>query len=71
EENLGYLGTTQTQNAIPAGASEQVTLFVDTDVVDGTIWVEVDENGMDVGKLNECDENNNISEMVPACPTVG
>jgi len=71
EENLGYLGTAQTQNAIPAGASEQVTLFVDTDVIDGTIWVEVDEDGMEQGKLNECDEDNNVSEMVPACPTVG
>jgi len=71
EESLGYLGTVQTLNAIPAGSSEQVTLFVDADIVGGTIWVEVDDNGMDVGKLNECDEDNNISEMIPACPEVG
>ncbi len=71
EDSLGYLGTVQTQNAIPAGASEQVTLFVDADVVDGTIWVKVDDDGMDMGKLNECVEDNNVSEMLPACQQVG
>lgn len=71
EETLGLLGTVQTQNAIPAGASEQVELFIDTDVSDGLIWVKVDDDGMDMGKLNECVEDNNISEMQVACPMVG
>ena len=71
EETLGYLGTVQTQNAIAAGASELVTLFVDTDVMQGVIWVVVDDDGMGNGKLNECLEDNNESIHVPVCQDVG
>ncbi|MCB9753753.1 MAG: VCBS repeat-containing protein [Myxococcales bacterium] len=71
EANLGYLGTVQTQNAIPAGGSEQVFLFVDTDIMDGSIWAVVDDDGMGNGALNECVEDNNNSVEGPACQGVG
>ena len=71
EANLGLLGTVQTQNAIPAGGSEEVYLFVDTDVMDGSIYAVVDDDGMGNGVLNECVEDNNNSIEGPACQPVG
>ncbi len=71
EADLGLLGTVQTQNAIPAGGSEEVSLFVDADVMEGSIWAVVDDDGMGNGALNECVEDNNNSIEGPACQGVG
>jgi hypothetical protein len=66
------LGVVQTENAIPAGGSETVSLMVD----DATnppydITVVVDDDGMGMGAFNECDEENNASEPIEVCIPVG
>ena len=72
DTTLGLLGTTQTQNAIPAGGSEEVSI-----VVEGlpggpySIYVVVDDDGMGAGALNECIERNNESEPSDHCMQVG
>ncbi|NVB40177.1 VCBS repeat-containing protein [Pseudenhygromyxa sp. WMMC2535] len=70
EEELGYLGTVQTQNQLPAGAKETVTLESGQSADAATLWAVVDDDGEGVGALNECDEEN-TSEQVLVCVPIG
>jgi len=70
EQQLGYLGTVQTQNQLPAGAKETVTLDTMIMQQSSVVWAVVDDDGIDGGKLNECDEANE-SDMVPVCVPIG
>jgi len=70
EGNL--LGVVQTQNAIPAGGSETVTLNVeDQGTAPYVITVTVDDDGMMNSALNECRERNNTTEPVDVCAGIG
>ncbi len=70
EEELGFLGTAQTQTQLPAGAKE--TVVFDSMVMQegAVIYAIVDDDGIDGGQLNECDEANE-SEHVPVCIPIG
>jgi hypothetical protein len=72
DTTLGLLGVTQTQAAIPAGGSEEVSIEV-TGLPGGpyTIYVVVDDDGMGAGSLNECLEDNNEGEPSDHCMQVG
>ena len=70
EQELGYLGTVQTIAALPAGATETVTLETDQMQVEAVVWAIVDDDGSGTGKLNECDEDNE-SERVEVCDVAG
>ena len=70
EQNLGLLGTVQTQGQLPAGAKETVTLDAMVDQQSAIVWAVVDDDGIDGGKLNECDEANE-SDMIPICVPIG
>ncbi|EDM77637.1 FG-GAP repeat/HVR domain protein [Plesiocystis pacifica SIR-1] len=70
EETLGFLGTVETQGALPAGAKETVSLPPVPGIEPATIWATVDEDEMGVGALNECDEDNQ-SEPVVVCIPIG
>ncbi|MFO7565969.1 MAG: FG-GAP-like repeat-containing protein [Enhygromyxa sp.] len=70
EETLGYLGTTMTQNQLPAGAKETVSLDTMQALDAATVWAVVDDDGMGNGALNECDEDND-SEKVLICVPIG
>jgi hypothetical protein len=70
EETLGYLGTVETQNQLPAGAKETVTLDTMQMLEGAVVWAVVDDDGMGNGELNECDEAN-TSDMVPVCIPIG
>ena len=66
------LGVVQTQNAIPAGGSETVTLSLqDPGGAPFSITVVVDDDGMMVGALNECIEDNNTTEPIEVCEGIG
>jgi hypothetical protein len=67
EETLGLLGTVQTQGALPAGASEKVSLSYPGMFESVTVWAVVDDDGMGNGQLNECDEVNNTGPMTEVC----
>src|SRR5690606_26359008 len=67
EQTLGLLGTELTKNAIVAGGAEQVCITSDLEMANGTIWATVDDDGMMMGALNECVEDNNTTEMIPLC----
>jgi len=71
EADAGLLGTTQTAAAIPAGICEQVKLAVP---LPGPkpfeVSVSVDDDGMKVGKLNECKEDNNDAGPIEVCPEI-
>ncbi|PRP97886.1 FG-GAP repeat protein [Enhygromyxa salina] len=66
EETLGYLGTVETQNQLPAGAKETVTLDSGQALEGAVVWAVVDDDGMGQGELNECDEAND-SDKAPVC----
>jgi hypothetical protein len=70
EETLGYLGTVATQNQLPAGAKETVTLETMQQLDNAMIWAVVDDDGMGNGALNECDEAND-TEHVLVCVPIG
>src|SRR5690606_35478335 len=70
EEALGYLGTVETQNQLPAGAKETVTLDTMQVIDPAMIWAVVDDDGMGNGVLNECDEAND-HEKVLVCVPIG
>lgn len=67
EKTLGYLGTAQTKGALDAGASEQVSFTFPTMQEPSEIWAVVDDNGMNVGLLNECKEDNNKTPELLVC----
>ncbi|KIG13843.1 Rhs-family protein [Enhygromyxa salina] len=68
EENLGYLGTVLTQNQLPAGAKETVTLETMQMLESASVWAVVDDNGMGTGMLNECDEANETEKQLVCVP---
>ncbi len=70
EQELGYLGTVQTQAALPPGASETVTLQTAQVQFEASVWAVVDDDGMGVGELNECDEDNQ-SDVTVVCMVIG
>ncbi|MEZ4449260.1 MAG: VCBS repeat-containing protein [Nannocystaceae bacterium] len=66
------LGVVKTKAAIPAGASETVSLEVPAPMdAPFTVTVVVDDDGMSGGALNECIEDNNTSAPLVACKPVG
>ena len=71
EEQLGLLGTVQTQGALLAGASEKLTLQYPGMFDSVTVYAVVDDDGMGMGQLNECDEINNSSPMTEVCVPPG
>ena len=71
-DGADLLGVVQTQVAIPAGGSTEVALDVpDPGGSPYEITVVVDDDGMGMGALNECDEDNNTSLPVEACKPIG
>lgn len=71
EEQIGLLGTVQTQGALPPGASEKVSLQYPGMFDSVTVYAVVDDDGMGMGQLNECDEINNSSPMTEVCVPPG
>lgn len=69
-QDLGYLGSAQTQGALAAGAKETVTLETGMQESSAMVWAVVDENEQGQGQLNECDEANQ-SETIVACIPIG
>lgn len=67
EKTIGYLGTVQTQGPLDAGASEQVAFEYKTIQEPSEIWAVVDDDGMMMGVLNECKENNNMTPQLLVC----
>jgi hypothetical protein len=67
EENLGYLGTVQTQGPLAAGAAEKVEFSYPGMFDSVTVYAVVDDDGMGNGQLNECDEVNNTGPMTQVC----
>ncbi|MCA9635215.1 MAG: VCBS repeat-containing protein [Myxococcales bacterium] len=66
------LGVTKTKAAIPAGASETVSLEVPAPPSPPfDVTVVVDDDGMGKGALNECMEDNNTSAPLVACKPIG
>lgn len=70
EEGAGLLGTVNTVAALPAGASETVTLATGQSIPSATIFAVVDDDGTGTGVLNECDEMNEIEPLL-VCTPVG
>ncbi len=70
EQDAGLLGTVMTQGALPAGASETVTLASGLSMPSATIYAVVDDDGTGGGALNECDESNE-TEPALVCTPVG
>lgn len=70
EEDAGLLGTVNTLAALPAGASETVTLATGQSIPSATIFAVVDDDGTGLGVLNECDEVNDIEPLL-VCTPVG
>ncbi len=71
EEQIGLLGTVQTQGALPPGASEKVSINYPGMFESVTVYAVVDDDGMGMGQLNECDEINNSSPMTEVCVPPG
>lgn len=67
EENMGLLGTAATQAAIVAGAAEQVCITPMVDLDQASVYAAVDDDGMMMGSLNECVEDNNKTAPIPVC----
>ena len=68
EQDLGLLGTVQTQNQLPPGAKETVTLDAMIALEGAVIYAIVDDDGVDGGQLNECDEANEADPIVVCVP---
>jgi hypothetical protein len=71
ENDIGYLGTVQTQGALVAGAAEQVFFNYPGAFDSVTVYAVVDDDGMSNGVLNECDEVNNTGPMTEICVPPG
>ncbi len=71
EEQMGLLGTVQTQGPLVAGAAEQVKLSVPGMFDSVTVWAVADDDGMGKGTLNECAEENNSLPKVQVCVPPG
>ena len=67
EEQLGYLGTVQTQGPLAAGASEVVKFNFPTNQTPSNIYAVVDDDGQMMGSLNECKEANNATVHQLVC----
>jgi len=69
EENMGLLGTVQTQGTLAAGAAEKVSLSIPGKFESVTVWAVADDDGlgMGMGVLNECDEVNNSLPKSQLC----
>ena len=67
EEQMGLLGTVQTQGPLVAGAAEQVKLSVPGMFASATVWAVADDDGMGNGVLNECAEENNSLPKSQVC----
>jgi hypothetical protein len=67
EESLGVIGAGVTKAAIVAGAAEQVCVTPDVDLDQASVWAVVDDDGMMMGALNECAEDNNLTAPIPVC----
>ncbi|MBV1862636.1 MAG: VCBS repeat-containing protein, partial [Nannocystaceae bacterium] len=70
EQDAGLLGTVNTLAALPAGASETVSLATGESIPSATIFAVVDDDGTGMGVLNECDEMNDIEPLL-VCTPVG
>ena len=71
EEQMGLLGTVQTQGPLVAGAAEQVKLSVPGKFESVTVWAVADDDGMGGGLLNECVEENNSLPKSKICVPPG
>ena len=71
EEQMGLLGTVQTQGPLVAGAAEQVKLSVPGKFDSATVWAVADDDGMGKGVLNECAEENNSLPKSQVCVPPG
>jgi hypothetical protein len=72
EDQYGLLGVVTTQGAIPAGTCEKVTLTVPAPGENPfSVSASVDDDGMGVGALNECIEDNNAIGPFEVCPNIG
>ncbi|MBL8976005.1 MAG: hypothetical protein JNK56_35705 [Myxococcales bacterium] len=71
EEQMGLLGTVQTQGPLVAGAAEQVKLSVPGKFDSATVWAVADDDGMGNGVLNECAEENNSLPKSQVCVPPG
>ena len=67
EEQLGLLGTVQTQGPLVAGGAELVKLSVPGKFVSVNVWAVVDDDGKGMSLLNECIEDNNSAPMSTVC----
>jgi hypothetical protein len=70
EDTLGYLGTVATQNQLPAGAKETVSLDTMQMQESANVWAVVDDDGTGNGLLNECEEAN-MTEKQLICVPIG
>ena len=71
EEVMGLLGTVQTTGTLVVGAAEKVTLSVPGKFESVTVWAVANDDGMDDGMLNECDEVNNSRPKSQLCVPPG
>ena len=71
EEVMGLLGTVQTTGTLVVGAAEKVTLSVPGKFESVTVWAVANDDGMDDGMLNECDEVNNSLPKSQLCVPPG
>ena len=72
EEDAGLLGVVSTTGAIPAGTCEKVELSVPAPGDNPfAVSASVDDDGMGMGALNECIEDNNAIGPFDVCPNIG
>ena len=72
EEDAGLLGVVSTTGAIPAGTCEKVELSVPAPGDNPfAVSASVDDDGMGMGALNECIEDNNAIGPFEVCPNIG
>ena len=72
EQDAGLLGTVVTTKAIPAGTCDSVELTLPAPGNPPyAISVSVDDDGMGMGALNECNEANNVFGPSELCPNIG
>jgi hypothetical protein len=67
EEQMGLLGVVQTKGPLVAGAAEQVKLSVPGAFQSVSVYAVADDDGMGMGFLNECVEDNNSSPVDQLC----
>jgi len=71
EQQMGLLGVVATKGPLVAGAAEQVSISVPGTFESVTVWAVADDNGMGMGVLNECIEDNNTLPMDKICVSPG